>query len=105
MNEETYNGWANRETWAFNLHWSNDQGLYDLVLAGALEWLRSAGFDGDEEPTDYDLGAAVVEMVQDELPELSPELWELMRSDVGSFWRIDLAETGASVRESLGNES
>lgn len=99
-NEETYNGWANRETWAFNLHWQNDQGFYGFVLDYARQALEDS-----EELSNYGLGFRVLGYVQEELPELSPELWELMRGDVGSFWRVDPDEVGATVRESLGNES
>ena len=31
MNDNTYNGWKNRETWALNLWFNNDQGLYYLM--------------------------------------------------------------------------
>lgn len=99
---ETYNGWKNRETWAFNLHWQNDQGFYNWVL----EYARTLpGAYTDAEGSAYRLGEQVVNMVTEELAELSPELWELLREDVGSFWRIDYAEVGAAVRESLDNES
>lgn len=30
MSDE-YNGWPNRETWAVNMHWGNDQGLYESM--------------------------------------------------------------------------
>lgn len=38
MSDETYQGWANRETWAFNLHWSNDQGFYNETLEQAQDY-------------------------------------------------------------------
>lgn len=40
MTDDTYNGWVNRETWAADLHLSNDQNLYNLcrdMAEGALE--------------------------------------------------------------------
>lgn len=100
---ETYNGYANRETWAFNLHWSNDEGLY-------LETLRVA--DTDMEMTDYELGEFVVgywrEFIDGYAEETGtplPEGLKMFDREVGSWWRIDYAEVGASVRESLDAES
>src|SRR5690625_5741857 len=37
-NDETYNGYSNRETWAFMLHLDNDQGLYEM----SRDWAREA---------------------------------------------------------------
>lgn len=102
MSHETYKGWANRETWAFNLHWQNDQGLYLWVLEQAREVIAGASHGP---VSDTYLGERVVGIVREELADMSPELWENMRTDVGSFWRIDHTEVGATVRESLGNES
>lgn len=99
MSDE-YNGWPNRETWAFNLHWQNDQGFYGWVLESARGYLA-----GNPAASDLAIGEVIVDTVTSELAELSPQLWELLREDVGSFWRIDRAETGAAVREALENES
>lgn len=101
MSDE-YNGYANRETWAFNLHWQNDQGFYGWVLESAREVIENATFPP---VSDLYLGERIVAIVRDELEELSPELWELLRTDVGSFWRIDCEEVGAAVREALEIES
>lgn len=110
-NDESFNGYANRETWAFNLHWQNDQGLYLDVLEYARQALAEA-----EEPegvSDRALGELVVEYLDertsvpywaDEVGVSMPELFWLMRDDVGSFWRVDPAEVGAVVRESLDAE-
>lgn len=110
--DETYNGWPNRETWAFNLHWQNDQGFYLWVLEAAGQYLTDTyGSDWTDMPADemraaeYGVGEYVVHMITEELAEMSPELWEMMREDVGSFWRVSVADVGRTVVESLGNES
>ena len=100
---ENYQGWANRETWAFMLHVNNDQGLYNETLEVAQQ---HAGSD------DFLLGQAVVLYWQETLEEwaetygapLSDGL-EMFRNEVGSWWRVNYTEVGAAVRESLENES
>lgn len=99
MTDDTYNGWANRETWAFNLHLSNDEGLWNHVLDMASLYLAEKG-----EVSDLWLGEAILEHVEEDLPEMAPELWESMRSDVGSFWRVNCAETGRAIREALEDQ-
>ena len=117
--DETYNGYTNRETWALNLHWQNDQGLYLETLERARDYLRETyGADWADMPADEMQGAAygVGELIRDhweaqceswseETGEPTPEILELMRRDVGSWWRVDVAEIGAAVVESLGIES
>ena len=105
MTDETYNGYANRETWAFNLHWQNDQGLYNYVLEEARSYLDGEGDNASDPVGDWQLGYAVVQRIREELPDLAPDAWELLREDVGSWWRVDEAEVGAAVRESLDAES
>lgn len=103
---ETYNGYANRETWAFNLHWQNDRGLYSETLAYAGEWISE-----HETRSNTQIGEAVVsywrelitEWREDRGTEL-PEGLEMMCDEVGSWWRIDYAEVGEAVRESLEAE-
>lgn len=102
---ETYQGWKNRETWAFDLHWSNDQGLYSMVLEWANEITRS---EDDGEVSDWDLGEQIIQRMRDMIAtwkddtgtDLPKEL-AMMRDEVGSWWRVDEVETGASVRESM----
>lgn len=59
MSEE-YNGYANRETWAFNLHWQNDQGLYTWVLESAQGVIDNATYPP---VSDTYLGEQVVRIV------------------------------------------
>ena len=90
MNDDTYNGWANRETWAFMLHVDNTVGSEFIVES--LEF-------GDES-SDYHIGECVADMVGELLDECEGADWvRMMRADVGSWWRIDYREIGAHVRE------
>jgi hypothetical protein len=108
---DTYNGWANRETWAFWLWVTNDEGWYNDVR-------EQVGYQLEAEPdeSDWTLGEAVVEYVKETMDELDDQSTHvdmfgtvtvrdagnqvrMMRDDIGSFWRIDVAEIGAAARE------
>ena len=111
-NDETYNGYANRETWAFNLHWQNDQGLYHATLDTATEAMRQTKYDVDGWG-DYALGEHVVEFWRDTIDAerrlftdgvAQDQVLAMFEREVGSWWRIDYAEVGAAVRESLSVE-
>lgn len=108
---ETHNGYANRETWAFNLHWQNDQGLYNMTLERAQGYLD--GLSARREVTDYELGEDAVAYWQDTIgnwrnvsaaEDAFANTLAMFRDEVGSWWRIDYAEVGAAVRESLDAE-
>jgi hypothetical protein len=108
-NDETYEGWKNHETWAFNLHWSNDEGLYNMVREWGEELIRSEDeADSSISVRDYELGRAVIERMktfiedyEDDFGAPLPDGLKMYRDEVGSWWRIDETEIGASVRESL----
>lgn len=104
--DERCNGWANRETWAFNLHWQNDQGMYNETL----EYARAYHADYATMDDAY-LGRVVVDYwrnlldtYEDELGAPLPEGLRMFDREVGSWWRIDCAEVGAAVREALNVE-
>lgn len=115
--DETYNGYKNRETWAFNLHWQNDQGLYNETLDVARAWLAERELSADTIETEVStrmLGEHVVSHWRDMIRNYrdyfgsilaDDDALAMMRDEVGSWWRIDYAEVGAAVRESLGVES
>lgn len=105
-NDDTYNGHANRETWAFNLHWQNDQALYGETLERVQE------LHGFKEASDFTLGEAVVDYWRDQLDGYEetygaglPAALHMFDREVGSWWRINRAEVGAAVREVLDIES
>lgn len=104
MADEMQDGHKNRETWAFDLHWSNDQELYKETLEVAREAM--------DDISDWELGntiiqhwAEVIETYEEQTGEPLPEKLRNMRDEVGSWWRIDRSQAGASVRESLDNEA
>lgn len=117
MSDETYNGWANRETWAIVLHFNNDEGLQRETADAASAYLvETYGDDWRAMPADELKGAAygAGERIRDLFDEMTrpaywreeygdelPEWADLMRADVGSFWRVDVAEVGAAVLEIL----
>jgi hypothetical protein len=109
MSDETYEGWKNHETWAFNLHWQNDQGLYEMTREFASQWLGSNNAEGQpSELVNFRLGEAVVEYWRDfldtyteEFGTAMPDGLQMFQKEVGSWWRVDEAETGAAVMESL----
>lgn len=107
MTDEKYQGWANRETWAFNLHWSNDQGLYNMLLEDAREFVAGedrSGYEGNAFARR--VGEHVIEWLEEQLDSgvFGDDTERMLRKEIGSFWRVDEVEVGDSVLESLTNE-
>ncbi|REK25894.1 MAG: hypothetical protein DWQ40_00280 [Actinobacteria bacterium] len=100
MSDDTYNGWSNRETWAANLHWSSNEGDYELIR----EW---AEYLAGPVPNWYTKDEAVADLAE-RLQKYAEEIYGmvvgndygltgdrpavLFVSDVGSLWRIDFHE-------------
>lgn len=111
---DTYQGWPNRETWAFNLHWQNDQGLYNETLEQAREWAKEHEASGHDD--EIPLGEHIVNYWKDAYEDYlvdflveNPGGWamhplRMMREDVGSWWRVDYASVGEAVREWVETE-
>lgn len=97
-NDETYNGWTNRETWAFMLYVNNDEGLsddatgvvYDAVAdpacrADALQDWATVMFTRRGYTSDSDA------KWPDSLADIAAE--------IGSLWRINWAECVTALTE------
>jgi hypothetical protein len=117
-NDETYNGWANRETWAVALHINNDQGWQESVT----ELVRTTVAGIDQDPptyiaagdlTDTFYANRVGDAIRDNVESvLDPnEAWDAgyyvehvlpIVTDLGSLWRVDWREIGAAFIEDLG---
>ena len=117
MTNENYNGWVNRETWCFNLHLRNDEGLYNMAGDAAQVGMDKAIVWSENHWEDYALskivpgqtsslyvGEAIMDMMQ-ELYGIAIEEHNVaalqMFSDIGSLWRVDLREVGAAWIEDL----
>jgi len=111
MTNEDYNGWVNRETWCFNLHLRNDEGLYNMArdaAQGGMDKARQSwpvsDVTGLELRPELFVGEAIMDMMQ-ELYGIAIEEHNVaalvMFSDIGSLWRVDLREVGSAWVEDL----
>jgi len=83
-NEQTYNGWTNRETWAAHLYITNDQGLYEYMREqesgeGIKDWFESQ----------------VTLMIENQCHRDTA----LMLTDIGSLWRVDWVEVYGALHD------
>ena len=95
--DTTYNGWMNRQTWAINLHLSNDYGLYLQTLE------LVADCDTDIEAADRIeewLTAEWEHMFHDECCSHRTARWvRLMVGDMVEIGPIDWLEIAEAFRE------
>lgn len=96
MNEQEYNGWTNRETWATALWIDNDQVLLETALDYAKQEVE--GHDEGEEINPYHLGEALKYWLQDDLLTLenisgNQSLFNML-TDIGSLYRVEWRELG-----------
>lgn len=87
---EEYNGWSNRETWAANLHMTNDSGW----AAELHEQVNVCHMAGDNKYKTGEVIKQVFELVVD--GDTPFETVEMVLRDVGSVWRVDWVEIASS---------
>lgn len=103
--EQGYNGWSNRETWALNLWLANDHGLYDMTrerVATAVADRKSDYIAGDGWALPDYLARVAGESIKELYDELTDPAEQLMTceaivtmvKDVGSDYRVDWDEIG-----------
>lgn len=106
MNEQEFNGWSNRETWATALHIDNDEYLQETALDYAREELE--GHDKGETINPYHLGETFKSWIENDLLTLeniagNKGLW-LMLTDIGSLYRVNWLEIAESYLSDVMSE-
>jgi hypothetical protein len=104
--DETYNGWTNRETWAFNLWFGDDENLNTRVNDVHKHVLVEARADYPEHP-DWAVNAAnsaAADEARDWYAEVVDEFGtedgvRAAINEIGSEWRIDWHETAHHIVE------
>lgn len=116
---KSYNGWANRETWAVALHINNDQGWQESVheavrnaVEGLLQdpppWVVDHTGTASRQAQNVAAGEAVRENVEGwidyletrDTPEASGDMRGIL-GDIGSLWRVDWTELGEAFLSDL----
>ena len=98
MQEQDYNGWSNRETWATALWINNDQALYEIAQDYTKQELE--GHDSGEEINPYYLGETIRNWIEEDLLTLeniagNKELFAML-TDIGSLYRVNWREIADS---------
>ena len=107
MSEETYNGWTNRETWAVALHINNDQGWQESVHEAIREDMRTDSEDfwnnvPDNATAARKAGEIIKDLVEEALEDIYTDAeYRRVRDDIGSLWRVNWTELGASFLSDL----
>lgn len=107
MSEMTYEGWTNRETWAFVLWLNNDEGLNDTALDYAKTAWEEHAEDGEGRyVTASDcLADTFKSWIEEDLFTLENiagnEALFMMLTDIGSLYRINYQEAAESFIDDI----
>lgn len=117
--EQEYNGWVNRETWAFMLWQSGDAFLYDLMREMSAQiavdqlifqdpYETTKGHFSNRGMTEIEhrnLGAEYIDQWSAYAEEMVEsdynEHFSAALNDIGSMWRVDPQEIGEALEESV----
>lgn len=108
--KDRYNGWSNRETWAFHLWMTNEEGAYNTFKQMAEEAYENALNNGSKYLTTEELAclkmAEYLEHFFEMLGDLVAESKDvrMMLDDIGSTWRIDFREVAEHAIDELVQE-
>jgi hypothetical protein len=91
MNDDTYNGWSNYETWVVDLWLTNERGSYEYWRDYVESALRQ--YNGDIEKTVRDVAEHLECEFSDSIPEVYGMWVDLIN---GALSRVDWHELAAS---------
>jgi hypothetical protein len=90
---ETFNGWSNRETWAFMLHVSNDEGLSAMFADTIRDERSDPAYAVQRDAEALLTRAGYVDTFGGPWPDALADI----AAEVGSLWRIDWAEVAEAL--------
>jgi len=107
-NNETYNGWKNRETWCFHLWLTSEEALYNLTR----QLLMALKEEAEIEQLDLEfglLGHVVIRGLQNAIAnmnisnqkEFKPYVdgWIKLKEDTGDISKVDKPELSEALME------
>lgn len=97
--DETYNGWANRETWALVLHVSNDEGL-DAWMRAELDHAARRGEPQDDAARETAETMFTAAGYRDHTGHERPASLIMASEEIGSLWRVDWQAVAEAFRDS-----
>lgn len=105
-NQEDYNGWSNRETWATALHIDNNQGLQEQAskiicdsFLSDIDTEREDGYLDGLISAEDNLAECVEDIISDgywDGAENMPADVAMMKREIGSLWRVNFREIAES---------